>query len=227
MYCTPDPALITPLERVFTNHPSTENRTYKLLGVYLDETLSFKHHIDLTCNKINKALYCINKAKNFLSKKALQTLYFALIHPHLLYCTNIFSIASPTILNRITLLQKRAIRTISKSTFLAHTHQLFTNLKILPFSKIISYQKIMFMHSIEYGYCPPSFSNTWQKNHERNLNLRNENDYHLPSPKIDLFKRIPLYSLPFEWNKLPIELKYQFNRFTFKTALKQNLLESI
>jgi hypothetical protein len=84
----------------------------------------------------------------------------------------------------------------------------------------------MFMHSIEYGYWPPSFQTTWQKNHERNIQLRNENDFYLPSSKIEFFKRIPLYSLPTEWNNLPVELKYQFNRFTFKIALKSYLLES-
>ena len=221
-----DPSLISPLERVFCDSPLKENRTYKLLGIHLDETLNFKHHIDLTCNKISKSLYCINKSKNFLTSKALKSLYFALIHPHFLYCTNIFTIASPSALKRLTLLQKRAIRTITKSPFLAHTHQLFIDHKILPFQKIISYQKLMFMHSIEYGYCPPSFQTTWQKNHERNIQLRNENNFYLPSPKIEFFKRIPLYSLPNEWNILPAELKYQFNRFTFKIALKSYLLES-
>ena len=223
---TEDPALITPLERVFTENPSKENRFYKLLGVHLDETLSFKHHIELTCNKISKSLFFINKSKNFLTHKALRSLYFALIHPHLLYCTNIVSIAAPSLLKRITLLQKRAIRTITKSSFLAHTNQLFSSLKILPFQKIITFQKLMFMHSIEYHYCPSSFTNTWQKNHTRNIQLRNGNDFYLPSPKIEFFKKIPLYSLPLEWNNLPDELKFQFNRHTFKIALKNHLFEN-
>ena len=223
---TEDPTLITPLDRVYSENPIKENRFYKLLGVHLDETLSFKHHIELTCNKISKSLYFINKSKHFLTQKALRSLYYALIHPHLLYCTNIFSIAAPSVLKRITLLQKRAIRTITKSPFLAHTHQLFSSLKILPFHKIISFQKLMFMHSIEYQYCPPSFTNIWQKNHIRNIQLRNGNDFYIPSPKIEFFKRIPLYSLPLEWNNLPDELKFQFNRHTFKIALKNHLFES-
>jgi hypothetical protein len=226
---TPDPSLITPLERIYNGHINKECRSFKLLGVHLDETLSFSYHIDSTANKISKALYCINKAKNFLSKKALKSLYFALIHPHLLYCSTIYSIASPNNLKRLELLQKRAIRTITKSSFLAHTQLLFSSLNILPLTKLISYQKLMFMHSIEYQYHPSSFTNVWQKNSERNqvlnVTLRNENDYYLPRPKIDQFKRIPLYSLPHEWNLLPHEIRLQFNRFTFKTALKRSVPE--
>jgi hypothetical protein len=221
-----DPLLITPLERIHNENPHKDGKTYKLLGVHLDETLSFKNHIEITCNKISKSLYCINRVKNFLSKPALKSLYFALIHPHILYCINVYSIASPCNIKRLSLLQKRAIRTIHKSPFLAHTHELFKISKILPLDKLISNAKLTFMHSIEYGYGPTSFLNTWQKNHARNPNiiLRNANDFHLPTAKTEAFKRIPIYSLPNEWNNLNIELKLQFNKFTFKKALKDHLL---
>jgi len=69
----PDPQLITPLERVYHGNPNKESRSYKLLGIHFDEQLNFKSHIELTCNKINKSIYCINRAKNFISKKALKS----------------------------------------------------------------------------------------------------------------------------------------------------------
>jgi hypothetical protein len=89
--------------------------------------------------------------------------------------------------------------------------------------------KLMFMHSIEYGYGLPTFINTWEKNHVRNpdINLRNADHFALPHPRVDSFKLIPLYSFPFEWNRLQDELKYQYNRTTFKIALKNFLLESL
>jgi hypothetical protein len=85
------------------------------------------------------------------------------------------------------------------------------------------------MHSIEYGYGLQSFIDLWQRNSDRNpgLNLRNANDFFIPVPRVDSFKKIPLYSFPSEWNNLADELKFQFNRYTFKVALKQHLLESL
>jgi hypothetical protein len=81
------------------------------------------------------------------------------------------------------------------------------------------------MHAVEYGYALPVFLNTWQKNNIRNpyLNLRNADDFYLPNPRVDSFKLIPLYSFPLEWNRLLDELKYQYNRTTFKIALKNFL----
>jgi len=222
-----DPLLITPLERIFNEHPNIESRTYKLLGVQLDETLSFKTHIETTSKKISKSIYCISRAKNLLSNKSLKSLYFALVHPHLLYCINIYSCAAPSSLKRLIILQKKAIRLINRAPALAHTQELFFNSNILPLEKLIQQAKLNFMHSIEYGYGPPTFLNLWQKNYERNpnsQNLRNANDYYLPAIRVDSFKKIPLYSLPFEWNNLPPEIKFQFNRTTFKRALRGHLL---
>ena len=81
------------------------------------------------------------------------------------------------------------------------------------------------MHSIFYNYAPVSFENIWTKITERNLNqdLRNENDFILPFPRIELFKKLPTYSLPYNWNQLK-DIRYQPNRFTFKTTLSNDLL---
>ena len=224
-----NPEKIFPLERVHDSHQDKNSRFYKLLGVLFDETLSFKPHIDYTCNKINKSLFCINRSKNFLTSKALKSLYYALIHPHLLYCINVYSATSPSNLKRLTLLQKKAIRTIHKVKSNAHTAPLFISSSILPLDKLILQAKLMFMHSIEYGYGLPTFINTWEKNHVRNpdVNLRNADHFAIPHPRVDSFKLIPLYSFPFEWNRLQDELKYQYNRTTFKIALKNALFESL
>jgi hypothetical protein len=57
-----DPNLISELERYHNKHTDINCRAYKLLGIYLDE------------NKLNKPLYCINRAKNLLKNKSLTTL---------------------------------------------------------------------------------------------------------------------------------------------------------
>ena len=51
--------LIYPIERIHNNtvpHPA-----YKILGVYIDENLTFDYHLKITNNKISKSLYSLNK----------------------------------------------------------------------------------------------------------------------------------------------------------------------
>ena len=102
-----DPQLITPLERYHDNHIKPECRAYKLLGVYLDEHLSFNFHTNYLCNKLTRSLFCIRRAKNLLTPTALKTLYFAFIQSHLNYCPIILSSMSLQNFNRINLIQKK------------------------------------------------------------------------------------------------------------------------
>jgi hypothetical protein len=55
-----DPELVSPIERV---HNAGSEKTFKLLGVYFDEYLSFDSHISQLCKKISKSLFSINKIK--------------------------------------------------------------------------------------------------------------------------------------------------------------------
>jgi hypothetical protein len=84
------------------------------------------------------------------------------------------------------------------------------------------------MHSILYNHCPPSLLNIFQQNEQREIphNLRNTEDYVVPYPRIELFKKSLLYRLPTEWNSLVV-LKYQHNKITFEIGLKEHLLSSI
>ena len=56
--------------------------------------------------------------------------------------------------------------------------------------------------------------------------LRNDDLYTLPLPRIERFKRIPLFSLPMEWNNAG-DITLQENKVTFRFAVKDRLfLES-
>ncbi len=56
--------------------------------------------------------------------------------------------------------------------------------------------------------------------------LRNDNDYFLPQPRIEMFKQIPIYSLPAAWNAAG-NLRFYQNRSTFKIALKDQQLAEL
>ena len=223
-----DPKNIFKLERVFLENINPDHQTYKLLGVHFDEYLNFDKHSSYICAKLSRSLYCIKRVSKKLSKKSLLSLYYALIHPHLLYCINILSCTSKSNLLRIQKMQKKAIRIITKAKINEHTGPLFKHCKILPFEQLCLQAKLLFMHSIHYNYAPNSFSNTFPTNQIRNIehNLRNQNEFLLPGCRIEWFKKFPLYTFPLAWNNLG-DIGFQFNRITFHFALKDYLLESI
>jgi hypothetical protein len=181
--------------------------------------MNFNANTQALISKLSRSIFFINRAKHTLTSKALKALYTSFFHSHLLYCTNIYSCTSQADINKIFLQQKKAIRIITNSGYNAHTAPLFHSLNILPLAKIITNAKLTFMHTVYYGYAPPSFS---QRNPE--LNLRNATDIYVPFPRIDLFKRMPIYALPHIWNSHDI-VRYYANRTTFRYPL-QELLHS-
>ena len=49
--------------------------TQKLLGVYIDSTLSWKIHVELTCAKLSTKLHLLKRMKCFLTPEMQQTFY--------------------------------------------------------------------------------------------------------------------------------------------------------
>ena len=220
-----DKTKITPLIRIHDKSVELCNRTYKLLGLYLDEHLSFDHHCDYIRSKISQSNFIISRAKHFLPQKCLVTLYYALVHPHLLYCLPVYSCTSSKNINKLELIQKKVIRTITKSNYTAHTAPLFNSLKIMPLKHLIIYSQSLLVHSIYHKYSPPSLHNTWITNGTRNGNreLRNADDLYVPFARTEHVKKMSYFALPKVWNDLH-EQKYTPNPITFKIAIKSHFL---
>ncbi len=99
-------ARIHPLIRIST---SSEIPAAKLLGLYIDPPLFYKYHVSTIRKTISSALYFMRTAKNLLDKKSLTSLYYSLIHSHLIYAIQIWSSYSNDSINTLFKLQKRAI----------------------------------------------------------------------------------------------------------------------
>ena len=101
-----------PINRIGDNNNET---SVKFLGIYLDEKLSWKNHINVTSKKINSGLFALNSLKNILPQNTLRTIYYSLIHCHITYCLEVWG--NSTSINKIQLLQKCALRSIYKQPY--------------------------------------------------------------------------------------------------------------
>ncbi len=81
------------------------------------------------------------------------------------------------------------------------------------------------MQVVTFNYCHESFNSTWIRNEqrERGYLLRNTEEYQLPKINLEFTRRMPLYTLPYEWNKLG-DIRFQRNREIFCISLKNILL---
>jgi Reverse transcriptase (RNA-dependent DNA polymerase) len=128
--CEQEISKITKLCRVYNENPNAGDRTYKLLGLLLDEHISFDDHCRHTHSKIAQSNFIINRSKNFLPSSALKTLYFSLIHPHLLYCLPLYGCTSQKNLKKLELIQKNLFA-LSLKLHVLHTQPLSSKNTIL------------------------------------------------------------------------------------------------
>ena len=97
----------------------------KYLGVIIDHKLKWCEHISYVKNKVSTDLGIIFKAIPLLDQKCLLTLYNLFVYPYLIYCIEIWGTASQIHLQPLFLAQKRVVRIITFSHYLAHTHNLY------------------------------------------------------------------------------------------------------
>ena len=112
----------------------------KFLGVMVDDKLSWASHINYISKKISKGIGILCKARKFLPKSCLITLYYSFVYPYLNYCLEVWGKATENIVSKISKLQKRAIRIITNKPWRAHTDPLFDELKNTPTTQSLCLQ---------------------------------------------------------------------------------------
>ena len=140
-----------------------------LLGVVLDENLSWKPHILNVTRKISKSIGIIYKSSFCLQTSSLRILYYSLVYPYLMYCASVWGSTYKSDLSRIIILQKKAIRILSKVSFDSHTDPLFKEDGILIGN---------FMFRFSKDLLPKFFSDMFKiSNQIHSYNTRNSNKF--------------------------------------------------
>jgi hypothetical protein len=75
------PHLFLNLKKVHNNNVDIKLRSFKLLGIFLDEYLSFNKQVACVCAKLARSNFCLRRIANFVSTKTLRTLYFSMSTP--------------------------------------------------------------------------------------------------------------------------------------------------
>lgn len=105
----------------------------------------------------------------------------------------------PCMLSKAQVKEERAVRTISRSAFDAHTDPIFKSLKLLKFENIVSLQVAKIMYLNKNGQLPESFKNMFFTGQEiHNYNTRNISFFRLPSCRTNVRK----FSLQFQGPKI-------------------------
>ena len=206
------------------NNIQQVNKT-KFLGIVIEEHLNWALHISHLCNIIARNVGILQKLRYFIPTYVLKILYHSLILSHLQYCTLLWANSYRSHLHKLRLLQKKAIRIISNTDYLAHSSKLFLNLKLLKLDDIMKFQLGTFMYKLKYNKLPNVIPHMFVTNENiHSHNTRNKNGYLIPSVRTNCRKFTVGYAGPILWNSFPQKLRQLPSEVIFKKKLKSILL---
>ncbi len=211
---------------------SPDDPAVKFLGLYIDPQFNFKYHVSTMAKKISTSLYFMRSAKYVLNSKALTSLYYSLIHSHLIYAIQIWSICGQASINHLFKLQKKAIRIIHNLPYNGHTESFFKISNILPLPSLIEFFKLQFMQNYSQGLLPVSFNNLWVTNATRETNrtyiLRNYDELYIPPARLATTKKHQYHAFPYAWSQFnEHSIKIQREKNIFNTMLKKFFIQKL
>ena len=129
-------------------------------------------------------------------------------------------------MNRLFLLQKKAIRIITHSSFYAHSKPLFTKLKILNVFDLNYLNIATFMYLCSRNLIPRHLSLNFHLNYDiHNHNTRSSTKFHIPLIRTNVSKLSIFYKGPSIWNNLNNNIISSPSLNIFKRRLRVHLID--
>ena len=201
-----------PIERVYYT---------KFLGVFLDSNLNWKKHIEYVSKKISKSIGILCKARKLLNKPTLVNLYYTFVYPYYIYGIQVWGGTYPTNLQKLVLLQKKAIRIITCSKYMASTQNLFTQYKLLRLPEIYKYLVGIFVYKFDNMQVPVIFSGFYAKARAvHSHDTRTADNYRLINIKLNVRKHSMKISGAAIWNMIPMGIRLSKSLEIFKNIYK-------
>lgn len=187
----------------------------KFLGIHIDQHLSFEHHIQHVCSKLNSAFYAILKLKHTLDEGGLLSVYYALAYSFM--ADNVMTWGSSSWRGRVFIGQKRILRMLFNLGFRESCRELFITKNILTFPCIFIYKCLKYVNRNR-----PTFKKLGSNT---KYNVRETNLMEIPAHKSAFFENGPVYMCARLYNALPRDVRFMQGK-KFENQVKRLLLNN-
>ena len=196
----------------------------KLLGIKLDNCLTWENHMACVKEKIGKRLGLLKRTKKFLSLKARTLFYNSIIQPILDYGAVVWGSNNKRKVQDFVKLAKRCARIILDKKWNTPSRPLFKELNCLPFDKIMEFLRnivLKALNNLAPNYIWAMFT---MSSDIHNAGTRNaKHNLILPKVRTSMAKNAFRFSAARSWNELPKDIKEAQSISTFSLKLKTYL----
>ena len=99
------------------HHYLTRDNSYKYLGVEIDQSLTWRDHVDKIAKKASGGIGALRRVRHLIPRETLITMYSSLVLPYFDYCSTVWGSCGRGMCDRLQVLQNRASRVLTLSNY--------------------------------------------------------------------------------------------------------------
>lgn len=190
----------------------------KYLGLWVDDKLTWKPHIEQIRIKLTSVLGALRKISNCIPHKVRPIIYNSLVKPHLEYLIEIWGSAAATNLNPLQRAQNKIIKVLFHYPYNTPTNELYKKTKLFNLRQLYIYYTCILIKKIT----TKSIRSNLKLNKKiPTHNLRNKYKIVLPTVRTNYGKKTILFEGVKLYNDLPNHIKKCNIVNAFKKELKE------
>ena len=195
-----------------------ESQKVMLLGLGIDNCLTFKDHIDTLCRNASYKLHALRRIRKYLTPDKAKVLYNAFINSQFSYASIIWMFCRKTDYLKMEKIQYKALKIVFNSNesfedLLLHSNEVSIHQKQLRQLTTEIYKSLTDLS--------PEFIKPFFTVKELPYNLRNGHILNLPSARTTYYgTNSILFRVCLVWNNLPLSIKQNQALLEFKTNIK-------
>ena len=230
--CTPQKRshLTTDKLNVSVNGIALQNvNEQKVLGLHIDNSLSWRVHVNNLCNELSKLTGMLWRNRQILPFSSRLLFYNSYILSKIDYCLPIWGNSAKNGLDKIWRLQKRAVRIVCNVPYDTPSSDLFKQLKSMNIYERYFYQVSLNVYKILSLEDSPLKCLVNLQSPSRFYSLRSSSSQftlNVPFPRKEVFKQSFSYSSAILWNSLPLDIRTSLSLNNFKRLCKNYVLSS-
>ena len=175
---------------------SSDETSFKFLGIMIDEQLNWKEHINYLQNKLRKSFFSLCRIKNLFPTRLKVMLFNSLFKSHIEYGIQVWG--QGTGIKKIEQLQKKMVRTLFTRSGFGHTEPIMKRLGILKVRDLYVLRTICTIAKIHQELIPDTITNMFDFGEDR----RRSGEIKLPRRTCALSDKLPKYCLAKIWNQV-------------------------
>ena len=200
------------------NNVIERTESINVLGILIHESLEWKHHIVNISSKLSRSIGVLSKLRNVLPSRVMVSIYNAIILPHLNYCNEIWGKTYKVHVDKLYILQKRAIQTVTNSDFRSPSIPHFVKLNIIPLFELVKLNVSIFMFKYYKAILPAVFNNMFKTNSSfHNYHTRTRNNLCVPTTRSTIRTHSIRFTGVHGWNSICQDFKSSSTLSRFRT----------